>query len=114
MSYVQGQPPPCKKKPFLQTMQNNIVEIILNILGVTVNMNGLTLINKDKGHRIFLNRQKKICPSPLATSLSAVTVACRDQCYPPVDCCTYIKTGAQVKCLKCDLVLIVILLCSYT
>lgn len=55
-----GSPHPVKKKkPFLQTMQNNIVEIILNILGITVNMNGLNLIDKDKGYRIFLNRQKK-------------------------------------------------------
>lgn len=53
-----GSPHPAKKAPFLQTMQNNIVEIILNILGITVNMNGLNLINKDKGHQIFLNRQK--------------------------------------------------------
>lgn len=108
-----GSPHPAKKK--LQTMQNNIVEIILNTLGITVNMNELNLIDKDKGYRIFLNRQKKkIRPCPLATSLSAVTVACRDQCYPPIDCCTYIKAAVQVKCLKCDLFLIVILLCSYT
>lgn len=54
-----GSPHPAKKRPFLQTMQNNIVEIILNILGITVSMNGLNLIDKDKGYRIFLNRQKK-------------------------------------------------------